>query len=64
MLVKVKSGDEVMGPHPRDHILKTAHVLVVMPDLVIIEYYEDKMRHCLPKGAIRVLVPLNTTPAA
>ena len=63
MLVKIKSGDEVMAPHPRDHILKTACVLVVMPELVIIEYYEDKMRHCLPKGAIRVLAPPVVSPA-
>ena len=63
MLVKIKVGDEVMALHPRDRILKTAYVMLVMPDLAIVEYYEDKMRHCLPKSEIRVLVPLNK-PAA
>jgi hypothetical protein len=58
MMLRVGPGSEVMAPHPvlgGGYILKTARVLVVMPELVIVEYYEDRMRHCLPKGAIRTI---------
>lgn len=47
-------GSDVMAPHPRSGILKTARILVVMPELVIVEYYEDQMRHCLAKNMLRV----------
>jgi hypothetical protein len=56
-MTRIGPGSEVMAPHPRlggGYILKTACVLTVMPELVIVEYYEDRMRHCLPRGAIRL----------
>lgn len=59
-MATVRSGTEVMAPHPKvggGYILKTAVVLVVMPELVIVEYHEDRMRHCLPRAALRLLSP-------
>jgi hypothetical protein len=56
-MMMVRVSDEVMAPRPRrggGFILKAARVLVVMPELVIVEYEEDGMRHCLPRAAIRV----------
>jgi len=55
-------GSDVMAPHPKDGgrmILKTARILVLMPELAIVEYYEDGMRHCLPKALLRA--PFKTT---
>ena len=48
-------GSDVMAPHPNGGrpVLKTARVLLIMPDLAIVEYYEDNMRHCLPKNLLR-----------
>lgn len=64
-MMRIGAGSEVMAPWPRPgggFILKAARVLVVMPELIIVEYVEDKMRHCLPRGAIRV--PLTVPEAA
>lgn len=51
----IRPGTEVMAPYPRTGILKAAVVLVTMPTLVIIEYHEDRIRHCLPRAALRLL---------
>jgi hypothetical protein len=64
MPVRIGPGSEVMAPRPvpgGKPILKGARVLVIMPELIIVEYIEDKMRHCLPRNAIRVSL---TVPAA
>ena len=56
-MTRIGPGSEVMAPHPMaggGYILKLACVLTVMPELVIVEYYEDKMRYCLPRGAVRL----------
>jgi|KBSMisStaDraftv2_1062788.scaffolds.fasta_scaffold00032_33 hypothetical protein len=48
-------GADVMAPHPNGGrpVLKTARILLIMPELAIVEYYEDGMRHCLPKNQLR-----------
>ena len=64
-MATIRPGSEVMAPHPKvggGYILKSAVVIVVMPELVIVEYYEDRMRHCLPRAAIRSLSPSAATP--
>ncbi len=64
-MVTIRSGSEVMAPYPRTGILKSAVVLVVMPELVIVEYHEDRIRHCLPGAQLRVLAtPTTRLPAA
>ena len=49
-------GSDVMAPHPMPDgrpILKVARILLIMPELAIVEYYEDNMRHCLPRNLLR-----------
>ena len=48
-------GSDVMSPHPNGGrpVLKMARILCIMPELAIVEYYEDGMRHCLPKTLMR-----------
>ena len=56
-MATIRSGTEVMAPHPKvggGFVLKVATVLVIMPELAIIEFVEDRMRLCLPRGALRV----------
>jgi hypothetical protein len=55
MMLQVGVGSDVMAPHPNGGrpVLKTARILLIMPELAIVEYYEDNMRHCLPKNLLR-----------
>lgn len=53
MMARIGVGSDVMAPHPRSGILKTAQVLLIMPELCIVEFYEDQMRYCLPKNLLR-----------
>lgn len=56
MRLQVSVGDDVMAPQPQPSgqtILKTAKLLLLMPDLAIVEYYESGKRHCLPKRDLR-----------
>ncbi len=49
-------GSDVMAPHQvpgGQPVLKMAKLLVIMPELAIVEYYEDRTRHCLPKNQLR-----------
>jgi len=48
-------GSDVMALHPNKGrpVLKTARILLIMPELAIVEYYEDGMRHCLPRDQLR-----------
>jgi hypothetical protein len=61
MMQRVGVGSDVMAPHPNGGkpVLKTARVLLIMPELCIVEYYEDRMRHCLSKNQLRA--PFNGT---
>jgi hypothetical protein len=55
MMMNVGVGSDVMAPHPNGGrpVLKVARLLLIMPELCIVEYYEDNMRHCLPKNLLR-----------
>lgn len=53
MMQRVGVGNDVMAPHPHAGVLKVARVMLVMPELAIVEYYEDQMRHCLPRNLLR-----------
>lgn len=52
----VTVGADVMAPQPQPDgttILKVAKLLLLMPELAIVEYYESNIRHCLPKNKLR-----------
>jgi hypothetical protein len=56
MMQRIGVGSDVMAPQPQQNgvtILKIAKLLLVMPELAVVEYYESGMRHCLPKNLLR-----------
>lgn len=52
-MLRVKVGGVVLAPrHPGETMLHPAAVVVIMPQLVIVEF-ADGLRHCVPHSACR-----------